>query len=417
MSDQKPEPKPGWRSWRFDQIAINVNDRVDDPSQAGVERYLGLEHLDSDSLRIRRWGTPDDVEATKLRFRSGDVIFGRRRAYQRKLAVADFEGICSAHAMVLRARSEVILPEFLPFFMQSDTFMERAKSISVGSLSPTINWKTLADQTFAIPPLEEQGEILRLLVCVEEALQTNETLLVTLGGVLAALSERYSTAFGAGLDDSGTVRAAEMPRGWRVVPISELCFGQGAGLTLGPFGSDLIAADYSHSQGVPVVFVADVTRAGFCYTSNKFVTVQKARDLAAHEAAPGDVLVTKMGWPPGEACVVPLGSAVSIITADIVRARVARALVLPEYLAMVINSNWGQHQIVRIAPGTTRPKFTLRDFEQIQVATPPMRVQEEACQQVLDIRSQLNECGARLQSLKALRRATAEKLLEGRHVQ
>ena len=107
-----------WKTWRFDQIAVNVNDRIDDPSAADVEYYVALEHLDPDSLKIRRWGAPSDVEATKLLFRKGDIIFGRRRAYQRKLAVADFNGICSAHAMVLRAKPDVALPEFLPFFGQ-----------------------------------------------------------------------------------------------------------------------------------------------------------------------------------------------------------------------------------------------------------------------------------------------------------
>ncbi len=124
--------KRGWRTWRFDQMAVMINDRIDNPADADVEHYVGLEHLDSDSLTIRRWGTPSDVEATKLRFRTGDIIFGRRRVYQRKVAVAHFDGICSAHAMVLRAIPEVALPEFLPFFMQSDAFMERAKQISVG---------------------------------------------------------------------------------------------------------------------------------------------------------------------------------------------------------------------------------------------------------------------------------------------
>ena len=77
--------KKGWRARRFDQMAVMVNDRIDDPSEADVEYYVGLEHLDSDSLTIRRWGTPSDVEATKLRFRAGDIIFGRRRVYQRKV--------------------------------------------------------------------------------------------------------------------------------------------------------------------------------------------------------------------------------------------------------------------------------------------------------------------------------------------
>jgi hypothetical protein len=90
-------------------MAENITDRVDNPSEAGVERYVRLEHLDPESLKIRRWGSPEDVGASKLRFKPGDIIFGKRRAYQRKLAVAEFEGICSAHAMVLRAREETVL--------------------------------------------------------------------------------------------------------------------------------------------------------------------------------------------------------------------------------------------------------------------------------------------------------------------
>ncbi|MFN8697365.1 MAG: restriction endonuclease subunit S [Burkholderiales bacterium] len=167
MSDNK-NLKPGWKVWRFDQMATNVNVRIDNPSESGMEHYVGLEHLDADSLKIRRWGTPDDVEATKLMFKKGDIIFGRRRAYQRKLGVAEFDGICSAHAMVLRAKPDVVLPEFLPFFMQSDLFMNRAVEISVGSLSPTINWKTLASQEFALPPRDEQD---RVVSAIKSALE------------------------------------------------------------------------------------------------------------------------------------------------------------------------------------------------------------------------------------------------------
>jgi type I restriction enzyme S subunit len=170
VSDKK-NLKPGSKVWRFDQMATNVNVRIDNPSESGMDYYVGLEHLDADSLKIRRWGTPDDVEATKLMFKKGDIIFGRRRAYQRKLGVADFDGICSAHAMVLRAKPDVVLPEFLPFFMQSDLFMSRAVEISVGSLSPTINWKTMAAQEFVLPPVEEQQRTVRLLSSIEDQVE------------------------------------------------------------------------------------------------------------------------------------------------------------------------------------------------------------------------------------------------------
>lgn len=212
------ELKPGWRRVKFGQLAECVNDRVDDPSQAGVDRYVGLEHLDPESLTIRRWGTPDQVESTKLRFRPGDIIFGKRRAYQRKLAVADCEGICSAHAMVLRARPGAILPEFLPFFMQSDTFMERAQAISVGSLSPTINWKTLSAEEFALPPLEKQRRLASAMAVAQHAVETAFEAL--------RYGEQARTALLAGLYRNGTrgesLRTTEigtLPISWGVEPL------------------------------------------------------------------------------------------------------------------------------------------------------------------------------------------------------
>lgn len=155
--------KSTWRRVRFEDLAQSVTDRVDDPSESGVDRYVGLEHLDPGSLTITRWGHPSEVEAQKLRFAPGDVIFGRRRAYQRKVAQADFHGICSAHALVLRAKPEVVLPEFLPIFMSSEYFLDRAIKISVGSLSPTVNWRDLAAQEFLLPPLADQQSISALL--------------------------------------------------------------------------------------------------------------------------------------------------------------------------------------------------------------------------------------------------------------
>lgn len=160
----------GWRIARFDELAQMVNERVD-PSKTDAEIYVGLEHLDPDSHKLRRWGTPSEVIGDKLQFRKGDIIFGRRRAYQRKLAVAEFDGICSAHAMVVRAKTETVDPEFLPFLMQSDLFMQRAIDISVGSLSPTINWKTLRIQEFPLPPKDEQRRIADILWAADEALE------------------------------------------------------------------------------------------------------------------------------------------------------------------------------------------------------------------------------------------------------
>lgn len=164
MSEQQlPE---GWQMVKFGDIAHHISKRVE-PSETDLKIYVGLEHLDPDSLKIKRHGVPSDVDGQKLLVKKGQIIFGKRRAYQRKVAVADWDCICSAHAMVLEANRNRVVPEFLPFFMQTDVFMNRAVSISEGSLSPTIKWKVLAEQKFPFPKFELQKKLVKILNGVE----------------------------------------------------------------------------------------------------------------------------------------------------------------------------------------------------------------------------------------------------------
>jgi type I restriction enzyme, S subunit len=178
--------KSTWNVVRFGDIAEHITEKAQ-PTPEDSERYIGLEHLDSGSIHIRRWGTPIRLKGEKLRMKNGDIIFGKRNAYLKRAAVAPFDGICSAHAMVLRAKPDVIDLSFFPFFLNSNYFMSRAIAISVGSLSPTINWKTLAKEEFKIPPMEMQKKLAMLLWTVDE---TEECAL----GALEATSE-YKTSY------------------------------------------------------------------------------------------------------------------------------------------------------------------------------------------------------------------------------
>ena len=148
--------------YRFDEIAINSTEKKK-PIEADKDTYIGLEHLDSGCLEVTHWGADVAPIGDKLVMRKGDVLFGRRRAYQKKVAIAPFDGIFSAHGMVLRPIESVISKEFFPFFISSDYFLDAAIKISVGSLSPTINWRDLAKLEFQIPSLEEQEAISSIL--------------------------------------------------------------------------------------------------------------------------------------------------------------------------------------------------------------------------------------------------------------
>tara|TARA_R110002124_G_scaffold5786_1_gene36272 strand:- start:27694 stop:28908 length:1215 start_codon:yes stop_codon:yes gene_type:complete len=249
------ELKSSWKVVKFGDVAQNVAERVD-PASAKTDVYVGLEHLDPSTIHLRQWGHPSDVTGQKLAFKKGDVIFGRRRAYQRKLAVAEFDGICSAHAMVVRAKPKMVLPEFLPFFLQSDMFMERAIEISVGSLSPTINWKTLRVQEFPLPPLNEQKRIAEILWATDEVVESimtaNRNMAVVkeyafkdflLGGSSKQPRKSTNTGFGA------------IPEHWHIKPLSEI-----ADVAYGISAS--VASNTDPSIGWPILTGANITLDG-----------------------------------------------------------------------------------------------------------------------------------------------------------
>lgn len=148
--------------YRFDQIAINSTDKrkPEDKDQAD---YIGLEHLDSGSLKVTRWGSKVPLKGEKLVMKKGDVLFGKRNAYLRRAAISPHDGLFSAHGMVLRPKTEIVDPEFFPFFIGSDYFFDRAIKISVGSLSPTVNWRDLKKEEFDLPSIPEQKKLTKVL--------------------------------------------------------------------------------------------------------------------------------------------------------------------------------------------------------------------------------------------------------------
>ena len=152
---------------RFDQLAINVKEKKK-PTEEDRHHYIGLEHLDSGSLTVSRWGADVAPKGEKLLMKKGDVLFGKRRAYQKKVAIAPFDGIFSAHGMVLRPNERIIDKAFFPLFISSDYFLDAAIALSVGSLSPTINWKDLARLEFELPSLEKQHELAEVLWAIED---------------------------------------------------------------------------------------------------------------------------------------------------------------------------------------------------------------------------------------------------------
>lgn len=337
--------KPGWKMVKFGDIAQNVAVRVD-PADAKTDIYVGLEHLDPSTLHLRQWGHPSDVTGQKLAFKKGDVIFGRRRAYQRKLAVAEFDGICSAHAMVVRAKPKMILPEFLPFFLQSDMFMERAIEISVGSLSPTINWKTLQVQEFPLPPLDEQKRIAEILWAADEAVEKhNEAQKALHDALIAHLDDFFPPKSRSLIAEPGERRLGDLCR-------ESISYG-------------IVQAGEHVPDGVPYIRVSDMTtgeltQEGMLRTSPEIAARFKRSTVQAGDivyALRGDVGLVRVVPPPLEGANLTQGTARIAPIEDVNR----------DYLLWALRSKRSRRQFDILAKGSTFREITLADLRKVLI--------------------------------------------------
>lgn len=159
--------KSTWKHVAFGDVVRNVNETLRDPEPAGIDRVVAMEHLEPGELKIERWGSLDAGTTFTRRVKPGQTLFGKRRAYQRKVAYAEFDAICSGDILTFEADETQMLAEFLPFLVQSNEFFDHALGTSAGSLSPRTNWRDLSNFEFDLPPLDEQKRIADLLWALE----------------------------------------------------------------------------------------------------------------------------------------------------------------------------------------------------------------------------------------------------------
>lgn len=162
--------KSDWTLVKLGDVVAEPRDTVKDIQLEGIEHVVGLEHIDTEDIHLRRSANIEEETTFTKKFSKGDVLFGRRRAYLKKAAQATFSGICSGDITVLRAKKG-LMPELLPFIINNDKFFDYAVKHSAGGLSPRVKFKDLADYQFLLPPKAQQAKIAELLWAMDEVIE------------------------------------------------------------------------------------------------------------------------------------------------------------------------------------------------------------------------------------------------------
>ena len=214
--------KSTWKRVTFGDVVRNANETVRDAEAAGIDRVIAMEHMDPGKLKIQRWGSLEDGTTFARRVQPGQTLFGKRRAYQRKAAYAEFDAICSGDILTFETDKAQMLSEFLPFLVQSNEFFDHALGTSVGSLSPRTNWRDLANFEFDLPPLDDQKRISDLLWAVEaNARSTHEARAAATAAKSTWLEPKISALLERAAVPFSEIWSRSPESGWSVAPVDE----------------------------------------------------------------------------------------------------------------------------------------------------------------------------------------------------
>ena len=312
---------------------------------------VGLEHLIPQELTFSTYDVDTDNTFTKM-FHKGQILFGRRRAYLKKAAVAEFDGICSGDITVIEAIPGKVDKDLLPFIIQNDALFDYAVSRSAGGLSPRVKWEQLSDYEINLPPLEEQKVLADKLWAAYRLKEGYKKL-------LCATDEMVKSQFIEMFGDCVNR-----------IKLSSLC-------------STFVDGDWIESKdqselGIRLIQTGNVGNGFFKDKEDKsrYISEETFDNLHCTEIYPGDILVSRLPDPIGRACIIPqgLGRTITAVDCTIIR---LKDIILPDYFIAYTMTPSYVAQINEVTTGTTRRRVSRANLGNILIPCPSIAKQQQ----------------------------------------
>ena len=344
---------------RLDDVAVEARetwnqDRKDVP-------VVGLEHLEPDEIWLRQWNVNPDENTFTKGFKKGQLLFGRRRAYQKKMSLAPCDGICSGDITVIAARPEKIVPELLPFYLRTDAFFDFAMRGSGGSLSPRVKWSHISDYEFDLPPMDEQKKLAELLWAANDLKESYKKAITATDEMLKA---KFIAEFGRQNDSRG---GTEVRSKWPIVGFEDACEIITDGEHVTPKRVDtsdifLLSCRNIQDHRLSIDDVDYIDENEYQRISKRIIPQQD------------DVLISCSG-SIGRCCLVPSG-----IKCQLVRSVALlrfKPQILPAFAEYAICGSDIQSQIAQSATRTSQANLFQGRIKALTIPLPPLSLQRE----------------------------------------
>lgn len=357
MSEKSKETlKPGWYKLKLSAVCEEISKRVSNPSESVFDRFVGLEHMETGETKLRKFGgTTDLVSAMKL-FKAGDILVARRNVYLKRAAIADFDGVCSGDAIVLRSKqNQLICDGFLQFLLNTDLFWDYAIKHAAGTMSKRLSVENLLNFEFSLPSLVEQQCLVTLLKATEYVSESHRTAGACAGQMVHSLLKDL------------------LNREWPVVDLGSVVQGTQYGLSINA------GADGQY----PILRMMNI-EDGLCVENDlKFVDLSD-KDFESYRLVNGDVLFNRTNSYElvGRTGVYELEGD-HVFASYLVRIKTLPEKLEPKFLTLYLNSNFGRRQVLAYATkAVSQANVNASNLLRVRLLLPPLEDQQQLLDEI-----------------------------------
>jgi len=346
----------------------------------GLIRLIQIRDYKSDKHKVYI-----PIEKAKRFVSNDDVMIGRYGPPIFQI-LRGIEGAYNVALMKAVPKANTLDNDYLFKYLSSYdiyNYVESASDRTAGQSG--VNKKHLEQYPVGLPPLAEQEEIARRL---DDLLAQVDSIKARLDKVPKTLKSFRQSVLAAAVSGQLTeswrkVKGVAFDT-WENMQIGDIAKEEKYSLGIGPFGSNLKVIDYQN-EGHPLVFVREIRAECFGGENTKFVNSLKFEELKAHRVSPGNILITKMGDPPGDVTLYPYDRPEAVITSDCIKLAVDEQKSLTNFTLIYMRSDKFRSKVFDIAAGVAQQKVNLKKFRKLTLDIPPLEEQKEIVRRVEEL--------------------------------
>ncbi len=361
------EMNKNWKMVKFGDIVRQRKETVERDNNP-FKYYVKGGHMDSEHIHIRRWGKfgSDYIGPAFHRvFRQGQVLYGSRRTYLKKVVIADFDGITANTTFVCETKDQnIFMQELLPFLMLTDSFTEHSIRESKGSTNPYINWSDIAKYEFLLPPLDEQKRITEILWAADEA-----------SGLFVDAYTHCETMQRALIDSL----IAQKNSKWNYAPLRKLIHGKPQ------YGANAPACEFKE-HGFRYIRITDIDSNGFLNQEEKVGINMNNSEAKKYLLEPGDVLFARTGTV-GKFYLHSAQKNKCIYAGYLVRFKLKNKKILPDYLFLFTRSKYYEKWIYNTVRIGVQPNINGQEYASLPILVLPIDMQMQLIEKFKKIES------------------------------